>query len=135
MTGDPADVGGTPVDVARMVVEHVFKSRGRIDQVAASGVQHAFWLTGGTGGIQDEQRIFGVHLFRLVFRAGFLNQIAPPQVAPFLPVDFAAGTLEHHHVFDTFDVRILQRVIDILLQRDRATGAQPFISGDHQAGV
>ena len=69
-------------------------------------MQHAFWLTGRTGGIKDKQRIFGVHLFGLVFRAGFFDQIAPPQIAAFLPVDFAAGTFVHHHVFDALHVRI-----------------------------
>jgi hypothetical protein len=68
-----------------------------------------------------------------VLVAGVRNQIAPPQVAAFLPVDFAAGTFEDHHVLNAFHVRVFQRVVDVFLQRDGATGAQPFIGGDHQA--
>ncbi len=120
MPGDPAHVGGAPVDVARMVVEDVFEGGGRIDQIAAGGVQHAFRLAGGAGGIEDEQRIFGVHLFRLMLVAGFLNQVVPPQVAALVPVDFAAGTLEDDDVADGVDVRVFQRLIDVFLQRNTA---------------
>ncbi len=106
MTGDPAHVGGAPVDVARMVVENVFKGRGRVNQIAAGGMEDAFWLAGGAGGIKDKQRIFRVHLFRLVLVAGVFNQVAPPQVAPLVPVDFAAGALKHNDVRDGFYARV-----------------------------
>ena len=133
MAGDPAHVGGAPINIARMVVENVFKGGGRIDQIAAGGVQHPFRFTGGAGGIEDEQRIFGVHFDGPVFGAGVRNQVAPPQIAAFLPVDIAAGAFQDHHVLNAFHVRVFQRVIDVFLQRDGATGAQPFVSGDHQA--
>ncbi|SAG08534.1 Uncharacterised protein [Enterobacter hormaechei] len=135
MTGDPAHVGGTPVDVAGMVVEDVFKGGGRINQIAAGGMQHAFRLTGGAGGIQDKQRIFRVHLFRLMLVARVFNQIAPPQVAPLVPVDFAARALEDNDVVDGFYVRVFQRFINVFLQRDTAPGAHALVSGDHQLRV
>ena len=133
VAGDPADIGGAPVNIARVVIENVFKGGGRVDQIAAGGVQHPFRFTGGARGIEDEQRIFGVHLDGAVFGAGVRHQIAPPQIAAFLPVDFTAGTFQDHDVFNAVYVRVFQRVIDVFLQRDGATGAQPFIRGDHQA--
>ena len=133
VAGDPAHIGGAPVNIARMVVENVFKGGGRVDQVAAGGVQHPFRFTGGARGIEDEQRIFGVHLDGPVLGAGIGHQVAPPQVAAFLPVDFAAGTFQDHDMLNTVDVRVFQRVINVFLQRDGATSAQPFVSGDHQA--
>ncbi|MNS56604.1 hypothetical protein D3C72_894660 [compost metagenome] len=54
VTGDPADVGGTPVNVALVIVKNVFKGRCRVNQISAGGVQHAFWLAGGAGGIKDK---------------------------------------------------------------------------------
>ncbi|CPR70395.1 Uncharacterised protein [Salmonella enterica subsp. enterica serovar Bovismorbificans] len=100
-------------------------------------MQHAFRLAGGAGGIKDKQRIFGIHRFRLVLRAGFFNQIAPPQVAAFLPVNVVAGALQDDHMLNASDIRVFQRVIDILFQRDTASGTYTFVSGDHQprAGV
>ncbi|SAF30017.1 Uncharacterised protein [Enterobacter cloacae] len=130
--GHPAHVGGTPVDVARMVVEDVFEGGCRIDQITAGGVQHAFRLAGRTGGIKNEQRIFRVHLFRLVLVARVLNQVAPPQIAPLVPVDFAAGTLKDDNAADRVDVRVFQRFVDVFLQWDTASCTHAFIGGDHQ---
>ncbi len=123
VTGDPAHIGGAPVDIARMIIKDVFEGSRRIHQVAAGSVQHAFRLAGRAGGIEDEQRVFGVHFHRFMLVIRFFNQIAPPQVTTFLPVDFAAGAFEYHYVLDAGDVRVFQRIIDVFLQRDGATGA------------
>jgi len=48
VSGDPANVGGAPIDIARMIVEDVFESGRRIDQVARSGMENAFRFAGGT---------------------------------------------------------------------------------------
>ena len=61
MPGDPADVGGTPVDVAVVVVEDMLVGHGGVQQVAAGAVLHTLRFAGGTGGVEDEQRILGVH--------------------------------------------------------------------------
>ncbi len=132
MPGHPADIGGAPVDLARMVIEDIFKGSGGVDQITAGGVQHAFRFAGGTGGIKDKQRIFGIHRDGLMLAAGVSNHIVPPQIAPFLPVDIPAGTFEHHHVLDGFHVRVFQGVIDVFLQRNSAPGAYAFVGGDHQ---
>ena len=57
--------------------------------------------------------------------ARVLNQVAPPQVAPLGPVDFAAGTLKDDDVTDRFDVRVFQRFVDVFLQWDTASGENP----------
>ena len=69
VAGHPAHVGGAPVDLARLVVEHQFVGEAGPDHVAAGGVQHALRLAGAAGGVQDEQRVLGVHLGRAGSRA------------------------------------------------------------------
>ena len=44
MSGDPADVGRAPVDVLRVVVERELERGGRVQHVAARGVEHALGL-------------------------------------------------------------------------------------------
>ncbi len=44
--GDPADVSRTPVDFTLLIVKNIFMRHRGIDQIAAGGVHHAFWLTG-----------------------------------------------------------------------------------------
>jgi acyl-CoA synthetase (AMP-forming)/AMP-acid ligase II len=62
VAGDPADIGGAPEDVAVVVVEDVLMGHRGIDEVAAGGVHDALGLAGGAGGVEDEERVFGVHL-------------------------------------------------------------------------
>ena len=61
VAGDPADVGGAPVDVAVVVVEDVLVGHRGVDEVAAGRVHDALGLAGGAGGVEDEQRVLGVH--------------------------------------------------------------------------
>lgn len=102
-----------------MIIKDIFEGCGRIDQIAAGGVQHALWLAGGAGGIKDKQRIFRVHRFRLMLVAGLLNQVAPPQVAALMPFNGIAGALQHNHAVDAVHIRVFQRVVDVLFSAER----------------
>ena len=46
VAGDPADVGGAPVDVAVVIVEDVLMRQRGVDEIAAGRVQHALGLSG-----------------------------------------------------------------------------------------
>ena len=61
VAGDPADVGGAPVDVAVVVVEDVLVRHRGEDEIAAGGVHDALRRAGRAGGVEDEQRVFRVH--------------------------------------------------------------------------
>ena len=52
VAGDPAAVGGAPVDVALPVVEHVLEGRAGADHVPGRGVLHALGLARGAAGVQ-----------------------------------------------------------------------------------
>ncbi len=61
VAGDPADVGGAPVDVGLGV--HVVDDRvrvGRLGEVAAGRVEDALGLPGGARRVEDEQRVLAV---------------------------------------------------------------------------
>ena len=83
--GDPADIGGAPVNLAVAVVEDVFVRHRRVDQIAAGRVQHALRLAGRSRGVEDEQRVLGRHLLgRAVGRGGGADLVIP-EVAAVLP--------------------------------------------------
>src|SRR5437764_1157117 len=48
--------------VAVVIVEHVLVRERGEDEIAAARVQHALGLTGGAGGVEDEQRVLRAHL-------------------------------------------------------------------------
>ena len=45
MPGNPADIGGTEVDVVVVKVEDQLAGVGCVGQIAAGGVHHAGWVT------------------------------------------------------------------------------------------
>ena len=94
-----------------------------------------FRFAGRAGGVQDKQRIFGVHFAGGAVGGDALGQLMPPQIAPFLPVARFPGALEHHDVGHADYAGIFQRIVDVLFQRHGTAGAQAFIGGDHQPGV
>ena len=60
VTGDPADVGGTPVGVFLFQIEDPLRGQIGADGIAAGGVDDAFGLAGGAGGVEDVERMLGV---------------------------------------------------------------------------
>ncbi len=74
----------------------------------------------------------GVHSDGPVFGAGVCNQVAPPDRG-LLPVDIAAGAFQDHHVLTFFTFGFFSASSTFFFSGTGATGAQPFVSGDHQA--
>ncbi|MNL30932.1 hypothetical protein D3C87_1526970 [compost metagenome] len=104
-----------------------------MQQVAAGGVQHAFGFAGAAGGVEDEQRVFGIHGFRRAVVADIAQRLVIPDVPAFNPVHLILCALDHDH---GAHVRAaLQCFVDILFQRDELATAHAFIGGDHGAAV
>ena len=131
--GDPANVGGAPVNVTFVVVEYVLVGHRGHQQVAAGAVQHPLGLTGGAGGVEDKQRVFGVHWLGWAIAVCFAQGLVVPNVAPFNPVDFTLGTFDHHHRGDRRAA--LQGFVDVGLERYVFATAYAFIGSDHRAAI
>ena len=132
VAGDPADVGGAPVDVVLAQVEHHLVGVGGVDQVTTGGVQHALGLAGAAGGVEDEQRILGIHALGLALDRLRIDDGVIPAVARHLHVDRGMGVAHHQHGLDRLGARQFQRGIDVGLQRDLLAAAQALVGGDDQ---
>ena len=110
MAGDPADIGGTPEYVIPLQVEHPQVGLDRVEQVTAAGVLYALGFACRARGVEQEQRMFRSHPFRLAGIRLALDDIVPPVVTPFLHVDVMAGTLKHDDVLDTVAM-LLKRLV------------------------
>ncbi len=96
-------------------------------------MQHALGFAGGAGGVEDEQRILGVHGLRRAVGGDVGHGLGIGQVATFLPAHRGAGTLDQHH---GVDVRTLgQGLVDIGLERDALATAHALVGGDHHPAV
>src|SRR3546814_1135514 len=100
-------------------------------QVAAGGVQHALRFAGGTGGVEDEQRVFRVHALGLAGVGLAVDDGVEPAVARHLHVDRAAGVAHHQHGFDGVGAGHLQRRVDVGLKRHGLAAAQALRSEEH----
>ena len=135
VAGHPADVGGAPVDIIVVAVEHPLMGERGIDQIAAGGVQHALGTAGGTGSVENEQRIFRAHRGDGAIGGDAFCRLVIIDVAPFLHGDGPAGALHHQNLGNAW--ALFERRIDIGLERHLAATAQAFVGGDHHrtAGV
>ncbi len=133
MAGDPADVGGAPVDVAVVIVEHVLMRHRREHEIAARGVQHALGLAGGARRIENEQRVFRVHVLDRAFGRHHLGGFVVPEVARRVHIDGSAGALDHDHPVDA--AALFDRGIDIGFQRNLPAAAQALVGGDDDLGL
>jgi hypothetical protein len=54
MSGNPTDIGGTPVDIGVVEIENPFGGDVAVEIVSACGVDYAFGLARAARGIEDE---------------------------------------------------------------------------------
>ena len=137
VAGDPADVGGAPVDVVVLEVEDRPVGVRGADEVAAGGVQDALGLAGGAGGVHDVERVLGVEGLGGVGGRGALDGVVPPHVHRVVPGDVLAGTPDHEHLLHGVAQAggLLARLVDGRLERGRRTAAVAAVGGDHDLGL
>ena len=133
VAGDPAHVGGAPVDVAVLIVEHVLVGQGALQQVAGGGVHHALGLAGGAGGVQGEQRVLAVDPFRFAVRVRLGERVVVPDVTLVVPVDIAAGAFHHQAGVDR--IAAAQGLVGVGFQCHHLAAAHAFVGGDQGAGA
>ena len=140
VAGDPADVGGAPIDVLVAKVEDVVRRQVRPEHVPAGGVDDALGLPGGPAGVEDEQQVLGVHRLRFAVGGLFPHQLVPPHVPPLDPVNRCgrrsrgsrgvADALEHDHFFH--QVRPLQRLVHVVLQGNDVSAPKAPVGRDDE---
>ena len=127
--GDPAHIGGAPVNILFFEVEDVFARGSRAGHVAASRVQNAFRLPGGSACVKDEQRMFAVERDGRTIRIDIFSLAMPPYIAAFFDMDIHRGALGND---DAFDLGVsLEGVVDILLEGDALTTAVACVCCHH----
>ena len=133
VAGDPADVGGAPVDVGlRLEVEDRPVRVRRAGEVAAGGVQDALGLAGGAGGVHDVERVLGVEELALVLARRLVHGVVPPDVDLVVPVDVLAGTPDHQHLLDGVALALGLRtgLVHGRLERGGRTAPVAAVGGD-----
>ena len=133
VAGDPADIGGAPVDVTILVIEYILMGHRGVDHIAAGGVKHTLRLAGRSRSIEDEHRILGIHLFGRAVCRRPVHRLMIPDIATVDPADVAAGAA---HDDDLVAVRTgVQGGVGIGFQWYRFASTKTFVGGDHHVGI
>ncbi|OPZ77865.1 MAG: hypothetical protein BWY79_01000 [Actinobacteria bacterium ADurb.Bin444] len=118
-----------------MVVKRVLESGDTLQQVAARGVNHALGLAGGARGVENEERILGIHFHArdVLGVVGIVQDVVPPHVAAFDPVDVDAGVLDHDALLNTGSLG--HGGVGGTLGVDLLAAAERSVGGDEDLGL
>ena len=133
MAGDPADIGGAPVDILIAHIEDVLRGRVGAGEVAAGAVEDAFGFAGRAGGVEHEERMLGVESLGCVFGGNFRSFLVPPGIALGLHGDRVAAAVDHDDAFDA--LVFFECFVDGGFERDDLAAAPSAIGGDDHAGA
>ena len=111
-----------------MIVEDILMRHGGVDEITACSVQNALRLAGGAGGVEDEQRVFGVHLFGRAVRVDGFQLFVEPVITLGIPWHVVSGA-PHHQNFLAARA-FLQCRVGVDLERDRPAAANTLVGGD-----
>ena len=130
VTGDPADVGRTPVDIAlRLQVEDVVVRRRGADEIPARRVRDPLRLRGRAGRVHEEKEILSVHrLGRAARGVGGGVEVVQPAIATVLHRHVVSRALHDEAGTDTRRGR--HRVVGGALQGHRRAPPPRLVLGD-----
>ena len=133
VTGDPADVGGAPVDILLPEVEDILGGGVCADKVSAGGVENPFGFSGRPAGVEDEERMLAFERVGMTIRRDILEFAVPPDVAARLDMDLEVGAAEDDDALN--GVVSLEGMVDVLLEGDDLAAAVASVRGDHYLGT
>jgi hypothetical protein len=102
MAGYPTHIGRTPINIIFLVLKYIGKGISRVHHIAPVGMHYAFGLTGGTGGIQNKQRVLAVYINRFAGFALTGDGIVPPKVPAFNHLNWISGVFMDDNGLDGF---------------------------------
>lgn len=133
VAGDPAHVATAEEDVGVVDVEDVLAGHGGAQKVAGGRVHDTLGLAGGARGVEQEERVLGVHGLGRVVGGPLLGLLVPPQIATLSERHIGASALVDQAVLD---VRaLLESIVDNLLGANGLAAALALVGGDDNLGL
>jgi len=131
--GDPADIGGAPVDGFFSNIENPLIGCVVEYHIPTRAMDDAFRLAGGPGRVQHVERMRRLHRDRLDKLMGTNDGVGKPMIAALLKPDLLAGPPDDDDLFHTWTGG--QRLVDNLFERYDLAPPKAAIGGDDQLGL
>ena len=132
VAGNPTNVGGTKVNLTRLVLKGVYKGVGRPNHVSGAGVHHSLGLAGGSAGVENEEQILGLHDLRLNLWVAHgldaVNLVMQPTVAALNHSDRDLAVSYHQN--GPQRSAAFCRLVDYRLERNHFSPAVCAVAGD-----
>src|SRR5207302_6826576 len=106
---------GAPIEVLVLQVEFFFFKQKTAYEIPAGRMLDSFGLPGRAGGVQDEQRVRGLHRLGRTYGIRLRHKLVPPVVPSFPHRHLDARTPDDDDVLAEREV--CDRLVDDLLQR------------------
>ncbi len=131
MSGDPAHIGRAPEHIVGAQIEYPLAGELYPQQIAAAGVLDALGLAGGSGCVQQEERMLRVHPHGIAYRRLPFDDVVPPQIAAGAHLDGLAGAPQDDDAANT-GAAASQSFIDSRLELDDISAPPTAVGRDHQ---
>ena len=133
VASDPADITTTEEAVIVVDVKDILSGQGSTQEVTRGRVHDTLGLPGGTGGVKQEQRVFGIDGLGRQVVGVLLDLLVPPEVTAGSPGDLSTGTLVDEHAGNIG--ALLQSLVDNTLSTNDLTTTTALVCGDDDLGT
>lgn len=133
VTRDPANVTTAEKAVVVVDVKDILASQGGTEQVTSRRVHDTLGLTSRTGGVQQEQGVFGADGLGGEVVGVLLNLLVPPEVTAGGPRDVSASAFVDQHAGNVG--ALLESLIDDALGANDLATTAALIGGDDDLGL
>lgn len=133
VAGNPANVTTAEVAVIVVNIKDILAGHGSTQEVTSRGVHDTLGLSGGSRGVEQEERIFRVHRLRSKVVGVLLDLLVPPDITALGPGNLRAGALVDQ---DAGDIgALLQSLIDNALGANDLSSTLALIGRDDNLGA
>lgn len=133
VASNPSDITSAEELVGVMDIKNVLSSHGRTEKVAARAVHETLWLTSGSRGVEEEQRILRVHWLWGNVGGPLLDLLVPPPISTGGPWDVGSGALVDQAAGDAW--ALLECIVHNLLGGNNLSSTLALVAGDDNLGL
>ena len=131
MPRNPSNIGSTPVGIFLFDIEYPLHRQLRPQNIASLSVLYPFWFASTSRSVEQKERIFAIHNFRLAHFWHILDKGVVVVISTFFPADLFIVASHHQNRFDAF-TPFCKCYVHNRLEKVRLSSSISSIGGDDE---